>query len=214
MYKSLHTLKRERGTLKSRPVMTKHSTREHLLQVGLLTFHQYGYVATGIQEILESAKVPKGSFYHHFGSKEEFAREVLLQYVQRETEHIEKVLRNSKLPPLKRLRLYFKDLSKIYGQTGPISGCLLGAFSLEVSKHSEVLRALLSASFEAWQKAIEEVLRAAVQEEELPPNTRTAELAAFLLNSWEGAVVRSQADKSDKPLDTFISLSFSHLLQA
>jgi TetR/AcrR family transcriptional repressor of nem operon len=193
--------------------MTNPSTREQLLQVGLLTFHQHGYTATGIQEILEAAKVPKGSFYHHFGSKEEFAREVVLRYVQREAEHIEKVLRNSKLSPLKRLRLYFKELSKIYGQTGPLSGCLLGAFSLEVSKHSEVLRALLSESFQAWQKAIEEVLHAAVQEKELSADTRPAELAAYLLNGWEGAVVRSLADKSDKPFDTFISVSFSHLLR-
>jgi hypothetical protein len=54
---------------------------------------------------------------------------------------------------------------------------------LEVSKHNEVLRALLSESFQAWQKAIEEVLDVAVQEKELSPNARTAELAAFLLNS-------------------------------
>jgi TetR/AcrR family transcriptional repressor of nem operon len=194
--------------------MSKLSTRDHLLEVGLLTFHQHGYTATGIQEILESARVPKGSFYHHFGSKEEFAREVVLQYVRRETEHIEKVLKNSKLSPLKRLRLYFKELSKIYGQTAPISGCLLGAFSLEVSNRSEVLRTLLSDSFQGWQKAIEEVLHSAVQEKELSPNIRTAELAAYLLNGWEGAVVRSLADKSDKPFDTFISLSFSLLLRA
>jgi TetR/AcrR family transcriptional regulator, transcriptional repressor for nem operon len=63
--------------------MTTLSTREHFLEVGLLTFHRHGYAATGIQEILESAKVPKGSFYHYFASKEEFAREVVLQYVRR-----------------------------------------------------------------------------------------------------------------------------------
>jgi AcrR family transcriptional regulator len=59
------------GTFQNRPVMANPSTREQLLQVGLLAFHQHGYTATGIQEILESAKIPKGSFYHHFGSKEE-----------------------------------------------------------------------------------------------------------------------------------------------
>jgi Tetracyclin repressor-like, C-terminal domain len=99
-------------------------------------------------------KGPPGSFPDW---KRLFAREVVLRYVQREAEHIERVLRSSKLSPLKRLRLYFKELSKIYGQTRPLSGCLLGAFSLEVSKHSEVLRALLSESFQAWKKAIEEV---------------------------------------------------------
>jgi TetR/AcrR family transcriptional repressor of nem operon len=190
------------------------STRERLLQVGLLRFHENGYAATGIQEILEQAQVPKGSFYHHFASKEEFARAVMLQHVSREARHMERPLKDSKLPPLKRLRQYFKELIKLSGQCGSVPGCLVSKMSLEVSSQSEVIRTLLSEAFKTWQKAIEEVLRAAVDEKELPSGTRTAELAAYLLNSWEGAVVRSHAEQNDKPLETFISLTFSHVLKA
>ena len=57
--------------------MGPQSTRDHLLQVGLRQIHAMGYSATGVNEILEEAKVPKGSFYHHFASKEDFAKEVL-----------------------------------------------------------------------------------------------------------------------------------------
>jgi TetR/AcrR family transcriptional repressor of nem operon len=192
--------------------MTTLSTRERLLQVGLLRFHENGYAATGIQEILEQAQVPRGSFYHHFASKEEFARAVMLQHVSREARRMEKSLKDSKLPPLKRLRQYFKELIKLSGQCGSVPGCLVGKMSLEVSSQSEVIRTLLSEAFKTWQKAIEEVLRAAVDEKELPSGTRTAELAAYLLNSWEGAVLRSQTEQSDKPLETFISFTFSQLL--
>jgi TetR/AcrR family transcriptional repressor of nem operon len=192
--------------------MSTSTTRDHVLQIGLKRIHENGYAATGIQEILELAAVPKGSFYHHFGSKEDFAREVLLHYVQREAERCEQVLTDPKLTPLKRLRLYFKLLVKDYGQSGTIPGCLLGNFSLELSSQNESMRALLSDSFKSWTKAIETVLRDAVKHEELPAETHTAEMAAFLLNSWEGALVRSQADKSDKPLHTFIHFAFSTLL--
>jgi TetR/AcrR family transcriptional regulator, transcriptional repressor for nem operon len=192
--------------------MAKLSTRDHLLQVGLERLHEHGYTATGIQEILESAGVPKGSFYHHFGSKEEFARQVVLEYVNREVQHIEKVLKNPKLSPLKRLRQYFKELIKIYGHSSPISGCLLGKMSLEVSNQSELIRMVVSGSFETWQKEIEDVLCAAVDQKEAPSNIRPAEIAAYLLNGWQGAVLRSQVEKSDKPLETFLALTFSHLL--
>jgi AcrR family transcriptional regulator len=42
---------------------------------------RHGYGATGLQEILHAAGVPKGSFYHHFHSKEEFTVALIERYV-------------------------------------------------------------------------------------------------------------------------------------
>ena len=72
--------------------MTAKSTREHLIDVGLGLMHQNGYNATGLSDILKAADVPKGSFYHHFGSKEEFAAAALERYVAQEGEHTASVL--------------------------------------------------------------------------------------------------------------------------
>jgi TetR/AcrR family transcriptional repressor of nem operon len=44
--------------------------------------HAEGYATTGIQSIVESADVPKGSFYNHFASKEAFAAEVIDAYYE------------------------------------------------------------------------------------------------------------------------------------
>ena len=96
------------------------STREHLIDVGLDLMHQHGYQATGVKEILNSANVPKGSFYHHFGSKEDFAAAALEKYTAREAEHSAAFFNDSKTPPLKRLKRYFSDLVKVTGQSGPI----------------------------------------------------------------------------------------------
>ena len=61
------------------------TTRDHLLQVGLRRIRSMGYASTGVKEILDDADVPKGSFYHHFASKEAFAKEVLELYVRGKT---------------------------------------------------------------------------------------------------------------------------------
>jgi len=192
--------------------MTAKSTRDHLLDVGLVLMHRHGYNATGLTEILSAADVPKGSFYHHFGSKEDFAAAVLQRYIVREGEHATAVLSDLKTPPLQRLKRYFSDLVKTYGQKGRIPGCMMGRFSLEMATESSQLRKQISASFGGWQRKIAAVVQQAVEQKELPADTDHESLAGFLLNSWEGALLRSQAEKSDAPLETFMHSVFDVML--
>ena len=193
--------------------MNAKSTRDHLLDVGVELMHRNGYNATGLSDILKATDVPKGSFYHHFSSKEDFAAAALAQYVAQEEEHAASVLNDFRTPPLKRLKRYFTDLTKTYGQAGEIPGCMMGRFSLEMAVESPQLRKLISASFAGWQQKIAAVVQEAVEEKELPSDTEPEPLAGFLLNSWEGALLRSQAEKSNSPLDTFIHYAFDVLLK-
>jgi TetR/AcrR family transcriptional repressor of nem operon len=48
------------------------------------------------------------------------------------------------------------------------------------------------------------LIQRAVAQKELPAGTDPESLAAFLLNSWQGALLRSQAEKSNAPLETFM----------
>lgn len=190
----------------------KPSTRDHLIAVGLDLMRKHGYGATGIQDILNAAGVPKGSFYHYFGSKEEFTAAVLERYVTLEGEHCEKVLGNLRQAPLRRLRRYFEDLIRTAGQSAPIHGCLMGSLSLEIAGTSSLLQASLRSNFAHWQAVIASVLREAIENGELPKSTRPESLAGFLLNCWEGALLRSQADRSDSPLKDFLHYTFEELL--
>lgn len=193
--------------------MTAKSTRDHLIDVGLGLMHRNGYNTTGLSDILNAADVPKGSFYHHFGSKEDFAAAALERYGTREREHAAAVLSDTTTPPLKRLRRYFNDLVKLYGQKAAIPGCMMGRFSLEIAEESPQLRKQVSATFDHWQHSIATVVKQAVAEKELPASTDPESLAGFLLNSWQGALLRSQAAKSDAPLETFMHSIFDGLLK-
>ena len=194
--------------------MGKQSTREHLVEVGLELVRSAGYSATGINQILEVAKIPKGSFYHHFSTKDEFVMEVIRRYVAGEQERLERNLDDSSLPPLKKLRRYFKDLIATYGRRGgPISGCLLGNLSLEIGGQNAEIRGLLSHAFGAWQNALAKTIREASEAKELPRTAKADDLAALLVNGWEGAQVRAKADQSDKPLEMFFDSAFNILLK-
>src|SRR6201996_192686 len=149
--------------------MSKQTTKENLIQVGLDLMRSSGYTATGINQVLEAAKVPKGSFYHHFATKDEFALEVIKRYAAGEQERWERLLDDSNLSPMKKLRRYFKDLIATYGRRGgPISGCLLGNLSLEIAGQNDEIRKLLSQAFDVWQDALAKTIREAIEKQEIP----------------------------------------------
>jgi TetR/AcrR family transcriptional repressor of nem operon len=195
--------------------MSKETTKENLVQVGLKLIHSAGYSATGINQILATAAVPKGSFYHHFTTKDEFVLEVVRRYAAGEQNRWERLLDDSNLAPLKKLRRYFKDLIATYGRRGgPIAGCLLGNLSLEVAGQNTEIRNLLRQAFDAWQNAIAKTIREAIEKRELPKTAKPDDLAALLVNNWEGAQVRAKTEQSDKPLELFFDHAFNVLLKS
>lgn len=194
-------------------VSSTSTTREHLLEVGLRQLRSTGYTATGVKEVLDLAQVPKGSFYHYFPSKEAFVAELFERYALQEGERAQRIFGDTAVSPLKRLRKYFEELVSVAGQRGEITGCLVGAMSLEVADHSPKLQAKLQSMYTVWQAGIADVLRQAIKQGELKKSTKPGPLAEFLLNSYEGALVRMKGEKSDRPLDNFLYFTFDVLLK-
>src|ERR1700677_313018 len=194
--------------------MSKQTTKENLIKVGLEMIRSAGYTATGINQVLEAANVPKGSFYHHFATKDEFVLEVIQRYAAIEQERWERFLDDSNLSPLKKLRRYFKDLIATYGRRGgPISGCLLGNLSLEIAGQNDEIRKLLAKAFDAWQDALARTIREAIEKQELPKTLHADDVAALLVNNWEGAQARAKTEQNDKPLELFYDNAFNFLLK-
>lgn len=84
--------------------MAKHAgPKERILETACRLFYKQGYNNTGINQILEEAKVAKASLYQHYGSKEDVAVEYLKagriewfqglgQWVDAKTSPLQKVL--------------------------------------------------------------------------------------------------------------------------
>ncbi len=72
----------------------------------LEVLHRKGFSATSVEDITKAAKVPKGSFYNHFKSKEELAIVALDRYWQRVLNSLD-LLSDTKVVPLIRLKRYF-----------------------------------------------------------------------------------------------------------
>ena len=55
-------------------------SKQRLIRCAAELFWKNGYAATGVSEILTAAKLPKGSFYFYFKSKEDLGVAVISYY--------------------------------------------------------------------------------------------------------------------------------------
>ena len=118
----------------------------------------------------------------------------LERYIAREGRHAAAVERSEHVAPEVPQEV-ISDLVKIYGQSGAIPGCMLGRFSLEIAEENPQLRKRINASFDRWQHTIATIIERAIEEKELPADTDPESLAGFLLNTWEGALLRAQSEE-------------------
>ncbi|WP_278313286.1 TetR/AcrR family transcriptional regulator [Lolliginicoccus levis] len=191
--------------------MAQRNIAERLLTAGLTRFHEHGYHATGVQEITSSAGVPKGSFYNHYASKEALAVAAIHQYI---AESPVPVLVDSSIESaVARLRAHFDELRRRFEDSGMTRGCFLGNLSTEVADHSDALRTTLDQAFSGWVTLIAMVLESARQAGEISRDIDTNATAHFLLNAWEGALLRARASRSTEPVDAFFALTFDWMLR-
>lgn len=134
------------------------ATRDNLLQAGVKMFHEVGYSASGVKDIVDRASVPKGSFYNYFESKEAFGEAVVDYYFDSGAEELGKLLGNDDVPSIQRLKSYFESRISFFQQSGYVRGCMLGNFSLEVADHSPRIQERIVANFNRWNALIENCL--------------------------------------------------------
>src|SRR5580704_8357956 len=94
--------------------MTQTSTppvRDRLLDAGVAMFRKSGFNGCSVQDITESAGVPKGSFYNHFDSKEALGAAALEHYWSDGACDRLLILDQTDLTPRERLRTYFAKAS-------------------------------------------------------------------------------------------------------
>src|ERR1700720_1759501 len=192
--------------------MVKANVRERLLDAGLETLHRRGFNGCGVQEITEAAGVPKGSFYNHFESKEALGAAVVDRYWQQRADASLQILDDAKLRPRDRLRRYFAALAANMAKRGYTGGCLIGNLGAELSDHSKLVCERLAAVFAEWTEAVETCIRQAQQEGDVRADCDAGVLAAFLINAWEGAVLRAKVDKNAVPFEEFDEVVFGKLL--
>ncbi|MGN9777677.1 TetR family transcriptional regulator C-terminal domain-containing protein [Micromonospora sp. H33] len=183
--------------------LARKSMREEIVTAALERFHARGYNAAGVNDITQAAGVPKGSFYNHFDSKEALAIVALERYgAGRRLED----LTDSSVPPVQRLRAHFEFLRDEVVRHGYNRGCLYGNFGTEIVDHRDAIRDAVRHSLDTWvdlvATTLTEAQRAGTVRTDLDPEVT----AGFLVNAWEGTLIRARTDRSPAAFDAFFSV--------
>jgi TetR/AcrR family transcriptional repressor of nem operon len=180
--------------------------KEHLLKAGLEVMKANGYNGTSVKDIVDAAGVPKGSFYNYFESKQAFGVEAIEAVAEQVRIQTGTLLGNTSIPPLDRLQQFF-SLGIDDACTGDFKvGCFLGNMCQEMSDNCDVLRSTINNALTNFTSDLETVLIEAQSNGSLSPDRNPRQLAEFLLNSWEGALMRMKASKCNEPLQAFLTM--------
>jgi TetR/AcrR family transcriptional repressor of nem operon len=92
-------------------------------------------------------------------------------------------------------------------------GCLIGNMGAELADHSAMIRAQVDTSLAEWSESIADSIRAAQASGELTAGGDPERLSRFILNAWEGALLRAKVVKNSEPLDDFFAVVFEDILR-
>ncbi|WP_278264384.1 TetR/AcrR family transcriptional regulator [Nocardia sp. AG03] len=165
------------------------SHKERLLREGMRQIYASGFHGTTVDRVLEQSGVPKGSFYHHFGSKESFGSAVLSRYMQYQFELLDRWMPRTDLTTTEKLVGYFEEMVHRFVRSGFQRACLVGKMSTEVAATSEVFRTQLDEDLRLWKSRLVAVLEEGQQKGDIRTDRTSSELADGVLALIQGAFV-------------------------
>lgn len=169
------------------------SHRELLLEAAQRLILAKGFPATRVDEICEAAGVTKGSFYHHFASKDEIAHALIDHYFSRVTAGLCDGPWTEDLDAVSRLMGFLDHALRVL--RGPLlkQGCLLGSFALDLSETHPTIRAEVETRFDALVGVVEPLIRAALKARGIRPTVSATMLARQFVSVLQGSLVLAKA---------------------
>ena len=190
----------------------KQDTKQKIIEAGARIIHNKGYNHTGIQEVLQAAGVPKGSFYFYFANKEDFGLHVIDFFNQMFREMIDPILDDRSLTPLSRLERIFDWFIGLFTELNYTCGCPIGNLAQEMGDLSPVFSCKLNDSVDLMIRVYEDLLNAANAAGEITADLDARETASFIVSSWHGALIRMKIVKGSEPLENHKRFILNRLL--
>lgn len=184
-------------------------SREQLLIVGQQLFLNSSFNCVGLNDILKEAGIPKGSFYHYFESKEDFALQVIEMYAQQNFEDLKAIVANKSLSPYAQLKEFFEINVAHFDDINYCQGCLMANLSQELADVNEKLRCKINELSQLVLNQVADCIAAMETNELNLLHLEPKEAAQVLMNSWQGAMMKMKLEKSREPLNVFMKFFFS-----
>ena len=176
--------------------------RGRILETGQRIMAKMGFSAVGLNEILAGAGVPKGSFYHYFGSKDAFGEAMLTAYFEDYLADLDEILRRPGLTMAQRLIAYLQHWQETQSFFDCQGKCLAVKLSAEVADLSEAMRAALKRGTSEIIHRLKHAIESGVAEGSLSIDGEPGSVAQSLYQLWLGASVMVKIVRNTQPFES------------
>lgn len=188
------------------------TTKTHLLEIGYQLIAHKGFTAVGIKQILDTAGVPKGSFYHYFASKEAFGEAIITHYFTRYKTRLA-LIDIENVNAQQKIYNYFQNWYDTQQNNCDHEKCLVVKLSAEVADLSEPMREALNKGYQQTINWLSEQVKAGWVDNSIPhlDNVSAESLAKRWYFAWLGASLIAKTSQTNIPLAEVWQMTTSQL---
>ncbi|HEX4008317.1 MAG TPA: TetR family transcriptional regulator [Acidobacteriaceae bacterium] len=175
------------------PTPTQHESKRKLLDAAFYVIRSKGYSATRVEDICEAAGVTKGSFFHHFSSKEELALEAAEHWNTVTSELFAGASFHAPQDPLDRLLAYVDFRKALLAGDLPNFTCLVGTMVQEVYATWPAIREACETSIFGHAATLEPDIQAAMEKYGVHGDWTASSLALYTQAVLQGSFILAKA---------------------
>jgi TetR/AcrR family transcriptional repressor of nem operon len=174
---------------------TRHQSKTKLLDAALKTIRAKGYSATRIEDICEAAGLTKGSFFHHFKSKEDLALTAAEYWGAVTQEAFASAPYRALADPVERLLGYVDFRKAILRGALPEYTCLAGTMVQETYETHPAIREACSRTISDHAAMVEADIAEAMDRRGTSGNWSAKSLALHTQAVLQGAFILAKAEQ-------------------
>tara|TARA_R110002072_G_scaffold283828_1_gene447497 strand:- start:37570 stop:38178 length:609 start_codon:yes stop_codon:yes gene_type:complete len=188
-------------------------TRSALIEEGIQQLSEHGYHGTGIKQVLDAVKVPKGSFYNYFGSKEAYVADIIAEYSHQTLATFDEFVAQSTLPALQQLKIIYEFMLTKFAGNSCQKGCLVGSIAAEIGNTFELCQKAMQSSVEDWLRRLEQLVSQGQTQGQIRKDISSVDLAELIWSAWEGSLIKMKMDGDIQSPKKVIHLTLETLLK-
>lgn len=167
--------------------------REALLQAALRVIRSKGYAATTVDDICAAAGRTKGSFFHHFASKEDLGVAAAEYWAETTGALFAQAPYHAPADPAERVLAYIDFRRAILAGALPDFTCLVGTMVQETYQTSPAIRDACAQAILGHATTLEADIAAAMAARGMTPDWTAAGLARHTQAVLQGAFILAKA---------------------
>ncbi len=187
------------------PVTRDHPVRTHILDTAQRIVGTRGFAPVGLTEILTAARVPKGSFYYYFASKEAFGKALLEHYFTNHLAEIDGFFSAPNRSARQRLDAYWNSWRENQERHDPAGKCLKVTLAAEVSSMSEEMRLAMESGTSTIISRLARAIKEGKSDGSVSISGSPAVAAHTIYELWMGATLMAKIRRDRSAFDTAVA---------